>query len=170
MIPNHHKRKHGSNMAKKTVAQTWPKNQKLNVEDHIASMPTEHGRKPIPVLAPDNPLPTPASQQILYLYVTGCEIKPTHIDMWLYEITHQARGTTNRSLYDRGEYLPQESSPGIPAMVNYLHSLPPVAPCRGLVSELAILSSIIIPKSIHNVELIKYNITIYLNPTIFISQ
>ena len=39
MIPNHHKRKHGSNMAKKTVARTRPKNLKLNVEDHIASTP-----------------------------------------------------------------------------------------------------------------------------------
>ena len=35
-------------MAKKTVARTRPKNQKLNVEDHIASTPTGHGRKPIP--------------------------------------------------------------------------------------------------------------------------
>jgi hypothetical protein len=40
-------------------------------------------------------------------------------------------------------------------MVNYFHSLPPLAPCQGLVSGLAILSSIIIPKSIHGVELIK---------------
>jgi len=48
MIPIHHKRKHGSNTAKKTVARTRPKNLKLNVEDHIASMPTGHGRKPIP--------------------------------------------------------------------------------------------------------------------------
>ena len=39
----------------------------------------------------------------------------------------------NWSLYDRGEYVPQESSLGIPTMVNYLHSLPPLAPCRGLV-------------------------------------
>jgi hypothetical protein len=61
----------------------------------------------------------------------------------------------NRSLCDRAEYLPQESSPGIPAMVNYLHSLPPPAPCGGLDSGLAILSSIIIPKSIHGVKLIK---------------
>jgi hypothetical protein len=35
------------------------------------------------------------------------------------------------------------------------HSLPPPAPCGGLDSGLAILSSIIIPKSIHGVELIK---------------
>ena len=61
----------------------------------------------------------------------------------------------NRSLCDRGEYLPQESSPGIPAIENYHHSLPPLAPCRGLVLGLTILSSIIIPKSSHGVELIK---------------
>jgi hypothetical protein len=48
IIPYHHKRKHGSNMAKKTVARTRPKNLKLNMEDHIASTPTEHERKPIP--------------------------------------------------------------------------------------------------------------------------
>jgi hypothetical protein len=71
----------------------------------------------------------------------------------------------NRSLCDRGEYLPQESSPGIPAMVNYLHSLPPLAPCRRLVSGLTILSSIIIPKSIHRVELKNNKIIIYLNIT-----
>ena len=39
----------------------------------------------------------------------------------------------NRSLCDRGEYLPQESSLGIPAMINYLHSLPLLTPCQGLV-------------------------------------
>ena len=60
----------------------------------------------------------------------------------------------NQSLCDRGEYLPQESSPGIPIMVNYLHSLPPLAPYRGLVLGLPILSSVIIPKFIHIVELI----------------
>jgi hypothetical protein len=48
MIPNHHKRKHGSKTTKKTVARMWPKNQKLNVEDHIESTPTKHERKPIP--------------------------------------------------------------------------------------------------------------------------
>jgi hypothetical protein len=45
----------------KMVARTWPKNQKLNMEDHVASTPTGHERKPIPVSAPDIPLPTPAS-------------------------------------------------------------------------------------------------------------
>jgi hypothetical protein len=40
MIPNHHKRKHGSNMAKKIKGLNVAKNQKLNVEDHIASTPT----------------------------------------------------------------------------------------------------------------------------------
>jgi hypothetical protein len=48
MIPNHHKRKHGLNTTNKKMAQTQPKNLKLNVEDHITSMPTGHGRKPIP--------------------------------------------------------------------------------------------------------------------------
>jgi hypothetical protein len=48
MIPYHHKRKHGSNVAKKKMARTRPKNLKLNVEDYIASTTTGHGRKPIP--------------------------------------------------------------------------------------------------------------------------
>ena len=61
MIPNHHKRKHGLNTAKKIKGSNVAKNQKLNVEDHIASTPTGHGRKPIPVSAPDNLLPTPTS-------------------------------------------------------------------------------------------------------------
>ena len=58
MIPNHHKRKHGSNMAKKIVARTRPKNLKLNMEDDIASTLTKYERNPSPVLAPDIPLPT----------------------------------------------------------------------------------------------------------------
>ena len=61
MIPNHHKRKHGSNTAKKAVARTRPKNLKLNVEDHIASTPAGYERNPSPVSAPDIPLPTLAS-------------------------------------------------------------------------------------------------------------
>ena len=48
MIPITIKDKHGSNMAKKTVARTLPKNLMLNMEDHIASTPSKHGRIPIP--------------------------------------------------------------------------------------------------------------------------
>ena len=39
----------------------------------------------------------------------------------------------NWALYDQGEYLPQEPSPGAPAKVIYLHKLPPLTPYRGLV-------------------------------------
>jgi hypothetical protein len=47
------------------------------MEEHIASMST-----------PDISLLTLASYLELYFYLTGCEIKPTHIDMWLYVISH----------------------------------------------------------------------------------
>jgi hypothetical protein len=75
------KEKHGSNMTKKIVAWMRPKNQKLNVKDHIATMPTRYGRKPIPRIGSWYFI----AKQILYFYLMGCEIKPTHIDMWLYK-------------------------------------------------------------------------------------
>jgi hypothetical protein len=62
MIPNHHKRKYGSNTAKKIKGSNVAKNQKLNVEDHIASKPTGPRKKTYPPMsAPNIPLPTPAS-------------------------------------------------------------------------------------------------------------
>ena len=48
MIPNHHRRKHGSNTAKKIKGLNVAKNQKLNVEDHIASTPTGPWKKTYP--------------------------------------------------------------------------------------------------------------------------
>ena len=48
MIPTHHKRKHGSNMAKKNKGSNTAKNQKLNMEDHIATMPTGPRKKTCP--------------------------------------------------------------------------------------------------------------------------
>ena len=48
VIPNHHKRKHGSNMAKKNKGSNAAKNQKLNIEDHIASTPIGPRKKTYP--------------------------------------------------------------------------------------------------------------------------
>ena len=62
MIPNHHKRKHGSNTAKKIKDLNVAKNQKLNVEDHIAYTKNQTMKDNLsPVSALDIPLPTPAS-------------------------------------------------------------------------------------------------------------
>lgn len=48
----------------------------------------------------DSLLPTLAPYQKLYFNLMGSEIKSIYIDIWLYEISHQMRGTMNQSLCD----------------------------------------------------------------------
>jgi hypothetical protein len=56
----------------------------LNVEDHIATTPTRPQKIHIRVGSWYSTAITGQDQ----VYLMGCEIKSTHIDMWLYVTSH----------------------------------------------------------------------------------